>query len=293
MFTFKKILTLSTIYCMVLFVSSCSKEQTNDKMGENPIQIENASSSKIDSPAKFETHIKDKSGSDAAEQILQDIRRPKNNMRVPVNYLEELCDGLVLTGNVASGSINNVGERAYYYFEGEAGDLVTIEVDRIDCEMDPFFELSFGMISDSDDFGTMSFVVFGDDEDSPACETCFAYFDPKEIDVLLPATGVYTLTVGDYISCDASTSYDYSLSFLSSGSTCTIEIDGCDTGVDNDNVDGQSMEDLIMDCASNANNHGQFVSCVAQLTNAWKSAGLITGEQKELIMECAAESNLP
>ena len=53
------------------------------------------------------------------------------------------------------------------------------------------------------------------------------------------------------------------------------------------------MSDLIGDCAAKAKNHGQFVSCVSDLTNAWKTAGLITGAQKGAIMSCAGSSNIP
>ena len=76
----------------------------------------------------------------------------------------------------------------------------------------------------------------------------------------------------------------------------TVIIDGCDSGVPNLFVseDGCSnMSDLIADCAAGASNHGEFVSCVAALTNAWKNAGLITGQQKGAIQSCAAQSNLP
>ena len=76
----------------------------------------------------------------------------------------------------------------------------------------------------------------------------------------------------------------------------TVIIDGCDSGVANVYVseDGCSnMSDLIADCAANASNHGDFVSCVAALTNAWKSADIISGQEKGAIQSCAAQSNLP
>ena len=53
------------------------------------------------------------------------------------------------------------------------------------------------------------------------------------------------------------------------------------------------MSDLIAECAEGASNHGQFVSCVSQLTNEWKSAGLITGQEKAMIVVCAAQSDIP
>ncbi len=73
-----------------------------------------------------------------------------------------------------------------------------------------------------------------------------------------------------------------------------VVIDGCNSTVPNMLVScGNSMSDLIGDCAANASNHGQFVSCVSALTNDWKAAGLITGAQKSKIVNCAAGSNIP
>ena len=73
---------------------------------------------------------------------------------------------------------------------------------------------------------------------------------------------------------------------------CTIVIEGCDTGVyDQTLPDGQTMSSAIADCKANAINHGQFVRCVAALTNQWVRAGYISGDDKDAIMECAAESN--
>lgn len=74
----------------------------------------------------------------------------------------------------------------------------------------------------------------------------------------------------------------------------TVMIDGCDSGVPNVLITcGSTMSDLIADCAAAAGNHGDFVSCVAHITNEWKSAGIITGAQKGAIQECAGESNIP
>ena len=74
----------------------------------------------------------------------------------------------------------------------------------------------------------------------------------------------------------------------------TIVIDDCDSGVFNLLFDdGCTMSDLIAECAEDAANHGQFVSCVSQLTNEWKSAGLINGHEKAMIVVCAAQSDIP
>ena len=73
-----------------------------------------------------------------------------------------------------------------------------------------------------------------------------------------------------------------------------VNIDECTTTVPNGQVgNGASMMDKILECATNATNHGDFVSCVSALTNAWKAAGLITGAQKGQIMSCAAGAGIP
>jgi len=78
------------------------------------------------------------------------------------------------------------------------------------------------------------------------------------------------------------------------GCTLMIIIDGCDTGVfDQLLYEDYYMSDAIAACAMGAKNHGAFVRCVAHLTNEWMKLGLITEQEKEAIMECAAESDLP
>ena len=72
----------------------------------------------------------------------------------------------------------------------------------------------------------------------------------------------------------------------------TVIIDGCDSGVGNAALgDGSNFSDRIAECAANAGNHGQFVSCVSHLTNDWKKDGLISGKQKADIMNCASGSS--
>lgn len=80
---------------------------------------------------------------------------------------------------------------------------------------------------------------------------------------------------------------------------CSVTVTSLSIGDCNPNVlnvqvgGGATMMDLILLCAATANNHGDFVSCVSALTNAWKAAGLITGAQKGKIMACAAGANIP
>ncbi len=74
----------------------------------------------------------------------------------------------------------------------------------------------------------------------------------------------------------------------------TVEIDDCNSGVDNlVQSDGCTILDDISACASDASNHGKFASCVSKLTNSLKKSGLIAGNQKGAIQSCAAQSNIP
>jgi len=74
----------------------------------------------------------------------------------------------------------------------------------------------------------------------------------------------------------------------------TIVIDGHDTEVANVWFEGGcSMADAIGACAEGAQNHGDFVSAVAHLTNEWKKDGLISGKEKGRIQRAAAHANIP
>lgn len=74
----------------------------------------------------------------------------------------------------------------------------------------------------------------------------------------------------------------------------TVVIDGCDSGVANVVLeDGCTIMDLIALCSAVAKNHGDFVSCVAQLTNELRKDGVITNKEKSAIQKCAAKANTP
>ena len=68
----------------------------------------------------------------------------------------------------------------------------------------------------------------------------------------------------------------------------TIIIDGCDTGVDDQVLNGSTISGEIAQCADGARNHG-----VAKLTNRLKKAGIITGREKGAIQSCAARADIP
>jgi hypothetical protein len=116
-----------------------------------------------------------------------------------------------------------------------------------------------------------------DDSIADECDNCPAVWNPDQADA--DSDGL-----GD--ACDNCPNSDLS---------ATIVIDGCDSGVDNQMLgdSGCTMADRIAECAAGATSHGQFVSCVAQLTNEWKREGLITGQEKGRIQRCAATADIP
>ncbi len=73
----------------------------------------------------------------------------------------------------------------------------------------------------------------------------------------------------------------------------TVVIGGCNSGVSNLLLPGGcTIADELAHCAAGVVNHGAFVSCVAQLTDALKAQGLITGAAKGAIQRCAAQSDI-
>lgn len=71
----------------------------------------------------------------------------------------------------------------------------------------------------------------------------------------------------------------------------TIIIGGINTGVPNTLfANGCTMADILAQLAADhTNNHGDYVSAVAALTNQWVADGLITGRQKGAIQSAAAQ----
>jgi hypothetical protein len=74
----------------------------------------------------------------------------------------------------------------------------------------------------------------------------------------------------------------------------TIVIDKCDTGIANDGVgDGCTRADRVAACAAGADDHGQFVQCVARLGSDWRRSGVVSDADRGRLMRCAARAALP
>lgn len=81
---------------------------------------------------------------------------------------------------------------------------------------------------------------------------------------------------------------------IGSDQSATVVVDGCDSGVANTvAANGCRISDGIEACADGARNHGAFASCSAHFLNRLKSAGVITGAQKDLIQGCVGAASIP
>jgi hypothetical protein len=73
-----------------------------------------------------------------------------------------------------------------------------------------------------------------------------------------------------------------------------VVIGSCNSHVVNQTLEsGATFNELIDQAAANANNHGEFVRTVWQLTVEWMRDGLISGRDGGKIISCAARSNIP
>lgn len=285
------------ISCLALFIFSCTEEK-NTQLPED---------ANLTTTSDFEQSLINKVGSEGATQLIEDLN---DSARFPINYDGQLCPDAVNFGEAVYRGFSNLNNADFWYFNGSAGDVVSIQVDRVSCEMDPVMRLYLG----SGDTSSLSYLTGADDNNGQACApACYSFADPKINGYVLPVTAVYTVAIWDFAG-GFCTSGPQAYSVVVTGNSCdadgdgcnddvdphpnsnvdpTVNIDGCDSGVDNVFIDCSSMNDLIGDCAAAAANHGDFVSCVAHLTNEWKNAGLISGRDKGKIQSCAARADIP
>ncbi len=81
--------------------------------------------------------------------------------------------------------------------------------------------------------------------------------------------------------------------FPNSNLTPLVSVGTCNTGVANGRLpNGATFNDLLGAAqAASGGNHGKWVSAVTALSNGWKSAGLITGQEHGKIVSCVAKQN--
>ncbi len=279
-----KLLQVLALFTITLFWVACEK----DNVADNESTIDN-----VDVLKTLRSLNPEKADIYEMRMAENPALRPLNT-KSSFSYIDRLCAGETYSGTATTEGLFNAANWGFYYFSGNAGDVVTIRVARTgNCNMDPAFSLFFGTTNSTtgvtfEDGGPdMTFLKFQDDDFVSSCPGCFS--DPELVNYVLPFSGTYTLGVYDFFACGPDPlTYDLTIE----GVLCTIVIEGCDTGVNDQTLPGgQTMSDAIADCKANAPNHGQFVRCIAALTNQWVRDGYISGDDKDAIMQCAAESN--
>jgi cysteine-rich repeat protein len=74
----------------------------------------------------------------------------------------------------------------------------------------------------------------------------------------------------------------------------TVVIDGCDSEVSNTLLSGGcTISDKADECAANSRNHGAFRRCVSKLGDKLQKDGVLTGPEKERILSCAGQADIP
>jgi Bacterial pre-peptidase C-terminal domain len=308
------------ICCSVMFwITACKKDQFTSGDPAGPDRNQGLSGEAL---VAYNTKL-------ATLQSLNPVMPASE--RGPVTYKGALCGINVSAAHATAFSLGDPQYWDYYEFSGNAGDEITILVQRTSPAMDPYAEIRLGTITDSDNWYGLMLVAAGDDNVDDPFNSCNN--DPY-IQFTLPESGVYTLGVADFISCGSPLTYQIITTGIncdtdgdgvfevedncpttanpgqencdgdSQGDACdahpcsnadaTVNIGGFESNVPNVQTGGGStMMDLILDCAANANTHGDFVSCVTQLAVEWKAAGLITIAQKNTIIQLAAGANIP
>jgi len=251
------------------------------------------------------------------EKLLNIPNTTVTNQKAVLTYKGQLCGDVITATHATTHSIANSALWDYYYFEGNAGDEISISVPRTSENMDTAFSLFEGTTTENSEINifdggaNMTFLEFKDDEVPNPYNSCWK--DSELINYILPNTATYTLAVFDFLSCGEPLTYEITTIGIAcekdtdddgcmdsvdphpnSNQDATVVIGGCDSGVTNVFVTNCStMVDLITDCANEATNHGDFVSCVAHLTNEWKETGFISGKEKGKMQSCAGQSSIP
>ena len=303
-----RLLVFAIASCCLFMFNSCEKNELTSQ--DEEVAVNKPMSD-------LERQMVEAMAPEKKADYLEQRKTKATTLNRPVASNGLLCPDEPVVDEAVAGTYafpRDLGDADYWTFYGEAGALVSINVTRISCGMDPRAEVYEGILTDSDDAIFANRIASGDDNAAAPAScagSCFAFGDP-DFSLILPNTGYYTIMVADWLSCEPGPlNYQITVSGIicdSDGDGCndsedphpnsdlsaTVIIDGCDSGVANTfPVACSTMSDLIADCAASATNHGEFVSCVSHLTNEWKKAGLITGREKGKIQSCAGRSSIP
>ena len=276
---------------MLLFAFSC--EKSNDVEG-----IEEPASINLDQVAQEKLDLFRSTNATMKSDI---------NQRVAFSYIGEICEDDIL-GTASPRARNDSSRWDYYYFNGAAGDVVSLSVTRLTPDMDPAMALYQGTTDDSSgvDYysggSNMTFLTNADDNVLDPFGSC--YDDPAITGFVLPATGTYTVAVYDYLSCGPELTYVLQTEGIvcdSDGDGCpdnedphpysiltpTVVINGCDTGVTNQLLGCSSMADILMDCCLYSGSYYSYRMCLINTLRGWLINGYINSAQRRALFECA------
>lgn len=218
----KRITIICCLLLMVTFFNSCEKETIipAENSTINNQTIENAAIDKLEL-------MKQRYGNDQAKRDKSEL----SAQGVAITYLANLCNAPI---SGTYGYVNTSGYPElwdYYYFNGEAGDIITIYAPRTSPDMDPMISLYFGTATTSEGIdpyyggAEMTFLIYGDDEVADVFESCYA--DPQIANYQLPYTGTYTLAVFDAAGCGTNLTYD----IFTTGIECIGDFDADFDGI--------------------------------------------------------------
>ncbi len=124
---------------------------------------------------------------------------------VSIVYEGELFDGVM-----EYGSIEDPFETGsdWWYFNANAGDIVTLTVNRLDANLDPAMYLYSGLQTDTQTLPPI--LASADDNlpELPGYEGPFA--DPQISGFVIPTTDIYSVAVWDFLSGDGAP-FDYQI----------------------------------------------------------------------------------
>ena len=161
------------------------------------------------------------SGSDGGDGVYDYTIEYIYEPPVPADYAGLLGANSTEAGQVSSSggsSSPSFDDSDYWLFSAEAGDIVTIDVDRVEGALDPALWIFEGIVDPADlgpsiDSGDPGFIGFADDNDPAAVSGPFA--DPS-FSFTASSSGVFTAIVTDFASgSDGGDGvYDYTIEYL-------------------------------------------------------------------------------
>lgn len=130
----------------------------------------------------------------------------------PIVYEGQLFDGITEYGS-ASDPLDTGSD--YWFFEAQAGDILTLVGHRLEAPFDMAVYLYSGTYADTT--ALPASIAFADDEipELPGYEGPWA--DPQLLNFVLPGPGLYTVQVWDFLSGPGDPPFDYQITITGTG----------------------------------------------------------------------------